>query len=127
MKPILVKRASKEINFEWDKGSTFRYKFLWTSGKDEINQSPVSLSGAEARADFRDEQGNLLHRLSTDSGTIDLDNDGIEGQIQMYISAADLASFTWEFSRYDMDIFFQNGDTRKLIHGTFRLFEESTV
>ncbi len=127
MTAVLVNRTSQELNFEWDKGSTFRYSIPWTTGKDRINQAPVDLTGATAKAEFRDAGGALLLTLSTTNGGIVLEPDSEAGVVQLYISAADLAGFGWSLAYYDLDITFANGDVRKLFRGTFQLFDEQTL
>lgn len=125
MTAILVKRTSQEINFEWDKGSTFRYSVPWTSGPDKLNQTPVDLTGCTAVTQFRDAQGVLLLELTTANGGMTLG--GADGTVGFYISAADLAGFAWNTANYDTDISFSNGDVRKLFRGVLSLFDETSV
>lgn len=125
-----IQRTSVQINVQWDKGSTFRHPFLWTSGPDVDNQTPTDLSGCTAAMQLRDENDVLLHEMTTENGGIDLEPASYApdqlGVIECYISDEDLAGFPWNFAFYDLEIYFANGDTRKLIRGTFTLYNEQT-
>jgi len=128
----VISRTSVEVNIEWDKGSTFRHPFTWTTGPDENDQTPVDLSGATAAMHINDpDTGIQLLELTTENGGIDLEpvsySPNETGVIEVYISATVLAAFLWTIGLYDLEIYLANGDTRKLVRGSFVLFEEQTV
>ena len=128
-----IKRTSVIINIEWDKGSTFRHPFTWTTGPDLDNQTPVDLTGVTAAMHIRDKyDDSLLHTMTTENGGISLEpvaySPNETGVIEVYISAADLAAFNWASTAvYDLDLFLVNGDVRKLVRGDFKLFDEVTT
>lgn len=126
-----ISRTSVEINIEWDKGSTFRHPFTWTTGPDANNQTPVDLTGCTAAMHLRDPDTDvLLDELTTENGGITLEpasyTPNETGVIECYISDEALAAYPWSSALYDLDVFFANGDTRKLIRGVFVIFDEQT-
>ena len=129
--------ASAYIPIEWDKGSTFRKPFYWTTGRDRLNQARVDVSGMTAAMHIRDANDTLLIELTTENGGIELQPasylthtlpkpGGSVGVIEVYISDDTLAAQVWNSAEYDLELYFDNGDTRKLARGTFLLFDEQT-
>lgn len=121
---VTVKRQSLEFNFEWDKGSTFRYTWTWKSGPEGGPYTLVDLTGCTAEMHIRSTDGTLLHTLSTTLTTITLG--GVNGTIEAFISNTDMEGFTWDYALYDLDIKFTNNDVRKFVRGSFTLFSEQT-
>jgi len=127
-----ITRNSVEIPIEWDKGSTFRQPFYWTDGPTESDQTPVNLANCTAAMHLRHpDNGTLYHEMTTENGGIELEPVSYSptetGVIEVYISASDLAGFSWNVALYDLEIYFLNTDVRKLVRGTFLLYEEQTV
>lgn len=68
----------------------------------KTNGQPLDLTGATARMQIRDLEGNLIIELSTGNGRLLID--GPAGTIQRRLGATVTAAITAEKGKYDMEI-----------------------
>jgi len=119
-----VTRRSVEINFEIEKGSTFRHVFTWKYTTAPNN--PIDLTGCTARMQIRETIADIIvkQELTTENGGITLG--GASGTIDLYISDTD--STAWDFTAgvYGLEVIFPNGDVRRLARGKIKAFDEAT-
>jgi len=123
-----VSRQSTDLNLEIDKGSTFRHQVTWKAG-EEGAETAVDLTDCTAQMQIRETQDDsiILHEMTTENGGIVLGNvDPIDGTINLYISDEDSTAFTWNKAVYSIEISFSSGDTRRLLRGKVKAFNETT-
>jgi len=124
-----ISRPSGEINLEVDKGSSFSSTIPWSTGTLS-NNTPVDLTGCTA---------NLLAKELTSNRTVSdtvvleltIENGGIvlgttDGKITLIISDEDSSEFTWNFTHYSLEIYFPNGETRRLFRGLLTAFDRNS-
>ena len=120
-----ISRQSAELDFEIDKGSTFRHQITWKTGL-EGQEVAVDLTGCTARMHIREDIDATIieQELTTENGGITLG--GILGTVDLYISDLDSTAFTIEKGVYGLEIIFPNTDVRRLLRGKIKVFNEVT-
>lgn len=125
--PATLKRLSKELNIEIDKGSSETRSLLWKSGPKGA-EIPVDLTGCTARLLIKDILGNgnvgttILGDMTTENGGIELM--GVTGEIKLNFIDDETTNYTWNKGAYGLEIYFPNGDTRRLTRGLITAFDE---
>lgn len=96
--------------------ATFDKKFTWFSGPKGL-ETPVDLTGATAAMHVRvdKESATDLLVLTTSNGRIILG--GVNGTIQLLVSAADTTPLTWAKALYDLLITFPSGKVVRFFEG----------
>lgn len=108
-------------NIALEQGSTFRLHLTWgTRGTDAqgnpIIEVPYDLTGCTARMQIRNRAGGtLLLELNTENGGIDLG--GTDGTIDVLITDEQTDSLEVRRAKYDLEVYFPNGDTRRPVKG----------
>lgn len=122
---VTVKRQSTELNFEIDKGSSFRHQITWKTGPAG-SELPVDLTGCTAQMQIRSRptSPDVLHELTTENGGITLGD--ATGTIDLFISDEDSTAFTWKDAVYGLEITFVNTDVRRLLRGKIKAYDETT-
>ena len=124
-----ISRSSGEINLEVDKGSSFSSTIPWATGTID-NNTPVDLTGCTAKLVAKELTSNrtvsdtVVLELTTENGGIVLGTN--DGKITIIISDEDSELFTWNFSYYRVEIYFPNGETRRLFRGLLTAFDENS-
>lgn len=139
--PITIKRQSQVINIEVDKGSTFRHIFYWKTGV-KGGETPVDLGDCTGRLlvknlledrtvgttellDLTTENGGMLLEgtaKAENGGTVPLGT--AKGEIEIVVSDELSEAFTWTEGIFGCEIYFPNGDTRRLFRGSMFAFDE---
>jgi hypothetical protein len=111
-----------KIKLPFRQGETFRKRFRWASPSGV----PIDLTGCTARLQVRPdvESPTVLVDLTTENGGIKLG--GVDGTIDMFVSATDTAAYTWESGVHDLEIEHPNGDVKTLAYGSASLAKEVT-
>ena len=112
------------VKLKIDQGATFRQRVTWQTGTPAV---AVNLTGYTARMQIRDQAGAtaLYIELNTTNGGIVLG--GVTGTIDLYISAANTAAFTWTTANYDIDLTAPSGDVTRLFMGSITISPGVTV
>ena len=115
--------AAFKVNLAVDQGATFRKRFVWKTGEPA---TPVDLTGYTARMQVREsiEAADVLVELTTENSGIALGT--TNGQIDLYISAADTAEYTWTGGVYDIELIAPSGDVLRKIKGSVSVSPEVT-
>jgi len=118
-----IGRRSQCIDIQIDKGSTFRETLTWKSG-EAGSEVPVDLTGYDAKLQVRKnvESTTTLVELSVANSGITLND---QGEIAFYISATDSTAFDFSSAVYELEIYYPNGDTLRLLRGRFICFSET--
>lgn len=95
------------------------------AGVLEYNQ-PVDLTGLTGRMQIRHklEDTTVIKELTTANGGIVIDN--VTKTIQIYISATDTASFSFQSAVYSLELVSASGEVTQLVNGTITLTKEVT-
>lgn len=106
-----------------EQGATFEKIVTWKCGDPP---APVDITGCTARAHIRPEVASpvVLLELTTENGRIVLG--GVEGTIQIYISALDTELITWDSGVYDLEIVFPGGRVVRRLAGGVSVSPEVT-
>ena len=115
--------AAAKLKLLIEQGATFRKLLTWKAGTPQV---PVDLTGCTARMQLRTEIGASvpLVTLTTENGGIVLG--GVAGTIELIITAASTAGFTWTTAVYDLEVVMANGDVRRLVYGPVTVSLEVT-
>ncbi|MGO2147506.1 hypothetical protein [Halomonas sp.] len=100
-------------------GTTYRFSAVWAS--DDVNATPVNLTGCTALFMVVSYQGETLLTCETGSG-IELEPE--QGGIHLHIrpKQTDALIVThWAGARYELRINFPNGDVFSLLQGRFQV------
>jgi hypothetical protein len=105
-----------------EKGATYRHTLYW---KDSSNL-PINLTGCTARLQVRDsvDSEDVTVELNTENSRIIIDE--LLGKIDLYISDEDTTNLNGFGGVYDMEVYFLNGDTIRLIEGRMSFKPEVT-
>lgn len=114
--------AAAKQNIRIEQGATFRLSLQWIA-----NMTPVNLLGFQARMQIRSEVASqsIIHELTTMNGGI-LFKDENNGQIELFISHVQTASFEFISAVYDLELHAPNGDVTRLLEGKATLSLEVT-
>lgn len=105
-----------------EKGATYRHTLFW---KDSSNVAIV-LDGCTAKLQVREsvESEIIIIELNTENGRIFIDP--ALGKIELYISDEDTTVLDGFGGVYDLEVYFPNGDTIRLIEGRMTFKPEVT-
>jgi hypothetical protein len=105
--------------------NALNYTTYTGGGVLEYNQ-PVDLTGLTARMQIRAKLDDtaVIKELTTTNGGIILDNTA--KTIQMYISATDTATFSFQSAVYSLELVSASGEVTQLVNGTLTLVREVT-
>lgn len=113
--------AAKQ-NLRIEQGATFRTDLQWIA-----NTNPVNITGYQARMQIRNKVSSpeFIYEMTTENGCITF-KDAEKGQIQLFISNVDTASFIFDSAVYDLEFVAPNGDVTRLLEGKVTLSLEVT-
>jgi len=100
------------INFVIERGATFKWSGVWSTGLECEPKTPVDLSGCTADMQIRSSRDQLLYEMPP--GSIVL---GADGRIQITIDDEATAAFEWPDGEYDLFINFPDGTRVKRLEG----------
>ena len=105
-----------------EKGATYRHTLFW---KDSSNVA-INLLGCTAKLQVREsvDSESVIVELSTVNNRIFIDT--ILGKINLYISDEDTTVLDGFGGVYDLEVYFPNGDTIRLIEGRMTFKPEVT-
>lgn len=101
------------VSLKIDRGATFKWSGVWSTGPDCGDKTPVDMTGCTADMQIRNDQDDLLYTMPP--GSIVL---GADGKIEFEISDEDTSNFGWEEGVYDMFINFPDGTRDRRLSGT---------
>ena len=119
--------AAGNLNMYCEQGATFTRELTW-SDEEEV---AVPLAGYTARMQIRIKinSTNIIHSLTTENSGIVLTS---PGEIALYISATDTATFPTGTARegkdyfYDLELEAADGVVTRLLQGQFTISPEVT-
>lgn len=87
---------------------------------------PIDLTGCTARMQVRSEveSPDVLIELTTENGRITLG--GVDGTVDLLISAADTAAIDWDGGVFDLEIVHPGGQVTRLAEGSVSVSPEVT-
>ena len=105
-------------------GATYRHSLAW---KDNDNL-PMDLTGCTARMQLRAtvDSSAVICDLSTANGRIVIPEGGTTGEINLAISSTITTLLKPVTVVYDLEVYFLNGDTVRLIEGNILIKGEVT-
>lgn len=105
--------------------NALNYTTYTGGGVLEYNQ-PVDLAGLTARMQIRAklDDSAVIKELTTTNGGIIINN--VSKTIQVYMSATDTATFTFQSAVYSLELISASGEVTQLINGTLALVKEVT-
>lgn len=110
-------------DFSVDQGATKKISltYRFQSGVDE-NEAPVyepySLSGCAARMQVRPAVNQpVLIDLSTEAGSIVVEPGGVQGRIDIVMSATQTSALEVRKAVYDLELVWPSGEVTRLIQG----------
>ena len=127
MATTTLKRLSKALNIEIDKGSSETRELIWKSGPKDA-ETPVDLTGCSAKLmakkllEDKTVGTEVVLDMTTENGGIVLG--GTNGQIQLVFSDDSSTDWTWNKAAYGLEIYFPDGRTRRLVRGLITAFDE---
>jgi hypothetical protein len=87
------------------------------------DNTPVSnLAGYSAKAQVRDDAGDVLHEWSVAAGNMTLGS----GEVVLEVSPATSAGWAWRFARFDLELTDPFGDVTRLVKGSVFVDAEVT-
>lgn len=108
-------------------GATFRKPFTWAAGDPAV---PVDLTGWKIRMHIRGKIKDpvvILELTSEpDNNRIRISDDPETGSFEIYISAADTASLSFNSAVYDLELENPDGEVVRLLKGEVSLDPEVT-
>lgn len=112
-----------KLNLKINQGATYKHTIYWTNDAD----LPINILGFTARMQARltHSSTNSLIDLTTENGRIIIGN-ATNGEIRLYISAADTANMDWSSGVYDLEMVSPLGDVTRLIEGKISVSKEVT-
>lgn len=112
--------SAGKYDFVVEQGATFEKYVVWKDGNGDV----VDLTGYTARMQARafTSSETVLAELTTENGGILIDLD----RVNLRISAADTAAFTWVSARYDLELIDPTGRVTRLLEGTLAVSPEVT-
>lgn len=105
-----------------EKGATYRHTLFW---KDSTN-TPINLTGCSAKMQIRDTIDSTVVRLELSTINNRLLITPLLGKIDLYISDIDTTALVGLGGIYDLEVYFSNGDTARLIEGKITFKPEVT-
>jgi hypothetical protein len=105
-----------------EKGATYRHTLLW---KDSLN-TPINLTGCTAKLQVRETIDSSIVLLELSTVNLGLVITPLLGKIELYISDETTTLLNGIGGVYDLEIYFNNGDTTRLIEGKVTFKAEVT-
>ena len=105
-----------------EKGATYRHTLFW---KDSTN-TPINLTGCSAKMQVRDTVDASIVRIELSTINNRLTITPLLGQIDLYISDEDSTTLVGLGGVYDLEVYFANGDTTRLVEGKITFKPEVT-
>jgi hypothetical protein len=96
-----------------EKGATYRHTLYW---QDSLNV-PINLTNCTAKLQVRATIESSIILLELSTSNLGLTITPLLGQIDLYISDEATTLLTGIGGVYDLEIYFNNGDTTRLIEG----------
>ncbi len=105
-----------------EKGATYRHTLFW---KDSANTA-INLTGCTAKMQVRDNAEASIIRIELSTTNNRLTITPLLGKIELYISDEDSTTLIGLGGVYDLEVYFANGDTTRLIEGKITFKPEVT-
>lgn len=113
--------AIPKFTHQLREGETYRRRLRWLDSK----MRPINLTGAVVAIQFRDKpDGLLLANLTVLNGGLVVTP--LLGQIDIYITAAQTAAYTFVKAHWDCKVTLSNGDVRYILEGAVIVFRSVT-
>jgi len=96
-----------------EKGATYRHTLLW---KDSLNVA-INLTDCTAKLQVRETIDSSIVLLELSTANLGLVITPLLGKIELYISDEATTVLTGIGGVYDLEVYFDNGDTTRLIEG----------
>lgn len=96
-----------------EKGATYRHTLFW---KDSLNAA-INLNGCTAKLQVRPTVDSAIVLLELNTTNLGLVITPLLGKIDLYISDEATTILTGIGGVYDLEVYFSNGDTVRLIEG----------
>lgn len=104
-----------------EKGATYRHTLFW---KDSLNAA-INLTNCTAKLQVRETLlSSILLELSTENGGLTITP--LLGKIDLYVSSATSTLLEGLGGVYDLEIYYTNGDTVRLVEGKLKFVPEVT-
>lgn len=105
-----------------EKGATYTHTLFW---KDSLDQ-PIDLTGCTAKMQVRDTVDSTVIRLELSTTNNRLTITPLLGRIDLYVSDEDTTTLIGLGGVYDLEIYYVNGVTTRLIEGKLSFKPEVT-
>lgn len=105
-----------------EKGATYRHTLTWA---DALNV-PINLTGCTAKLQVRETIDSALILLELSTANTGLVITPLIGKIDFYISDEITTTLVGIGGVYDLEIYFANGDTTRLVEGKITFKPEVT-
>jgi len=105
-----------------EKGATYRHTLFW---KDSANTA-INLTGCTAKMQVRDNVEASIIRIELSTTNNRLTITPLLGKIELYISDEDSTALVGLGGVYDLEVYFANGDTTRLVEGKITFKPEVT-
>lgn len=105
-----------------EKGATYRHTLIW---KDSLN-APINLTGCTAKLQVRETIDSASPLLELSTVNLGLVITPLLGKIELYISDEATTLLNGTGGVYDLEVYFSNGDTTRLIEGKVTFKAEVT-
>lgn len=117
--------SAARYDFIMEQGATFDYVITFYS--DSSGTIPFDLTGYTARMDIKNniDDATAIISLTTDNGRITLG--GVNGTVQLVVSATDTAALNFERGVYDLELQSGSGVVTRLIQGAVTFEKEVTI
>lgn len=112
---------AKGIKLTIYQGATYRKRFRWIAGG-----VPVDLTGCTARMQVREDIDSTTALLTLTTGNGDIDLGGIDGTIDLLISAADTEAIYWDGGVWDLEIVHPDMTVTRIAMGSVSVSKEVT-
>jgi len=111
--------AAGKYNMLVQQGSTYNQTITL---KDPTNTTPINITGCTAAAQIREQYTDV-----SPSATFLCEiNNGVNGQIQISLTAAQTAALTIERGVYDIELTYPNGVKDRILQGNVVISKEAT-
>lgn len=113
------------LALEMEQGATLAFYFVWKSQTDTTEDgTPVytayDLTGCTARMQIRAGYGTaVLAEVTTEDGGIELERDGVQGRVDIEVSATKTDGVAIKKPKADLEIEFPSGTVVRLLDISF--------
>ena len=114
--------SAARLNLKIEQGATFSHRLFWK----DASRTPIDLTGYLARMHVREDKSSvgILTELTIANNRITLG--GVNGTIDLSITATDTAAITWLRGVYDLELESPTGVVTRLVEGTVIVATEVT-